>query len=59
METRVGKEVPTEIRKPGSLSISFIEIVNKQMFIRDSIFMYFPIETMLKVKVGFLTRDLA
>lgn len=33
-----------EIRKPGSLSISIIEIVDKQIFMKDRVFMYFPIE---------------
>lgn len=51
------KRVLTERRKPRSLSYRFIEIINKQMFMKDSVFMYFPIETMLKLGAVFLSRD--
>ena len=40
-------------RKPRSLSFTFIEIINKQIFMKDSLLMYFPIETMLKWELCF------
>lgn len=35
------EKVPTERRKPRSPSISFIDIIDKQMFMKDSILTYF------------------